>query len=171
MLDYLKVKVLSLVEEAKIIRRHEYRRQMMFALANTKFDDKKQEFKRVKFLKKNDYVDEGHNQKIYNGLHRHRVFDVREETRSSHLAYGFLKGNAYHDMEERAENEPNWEKIQRLVMRYGEGDPSLLKLNIETWIHNAKEEWLINNILMLQRNQDRLERKKVRKDEQVLASV
>ena len=83
---YLKVKVKSLAEEAKIIRREE---------------------KRAKLLS------------IRIGLREHRIGIVRHEARHSHLAYGFLRGRAYLEIENKASEAPDWAKVRKMVEKFG----------------------------------------------------
>ena len=44
---------------------------------------------------------------VYHGLHNHRVYDVRKESRAALLAYGFIKGYSYSDLEKGAQEEPD----------------------------------------------------------------
>lgn len=83
---YLKVKIKSLAEEARIIRK---------------------ETKRAKSVT------------IKNGLALHRKGIVRTEARHTCLAYGFLRGRDYRQMEPIAYVEPNWTKVRRMVQKYG----------------------------------------------------
>lgn len=83
---YLKVKVKSLAEEAKIIRKEE---------------------KRAKRLS------------IRIGLHDHRVGIVRYEARHANLAYSFLKGRSYAEIEGGAKEAPDWNKVRKMVEKYG----------------------------------------------------
>lgn len=83
---YLKVKIKSLAEEAKIIRK---------------------ETKRAKRAS------------IRDGLALHRKGIVRCEARHTHLAYGFLRGRDYRQMEPKAHEAPNWEKVRKMVEKYG----------------------------------------------------
>ena len=52
-------------------------------------------------------------------LHRHRTWDVRREARASCLAYGFIRGRSYSQMEARCVQPPNWETVKRLVQKFG----------------------------------------------------
>ena len=83
---YLKVKIKSLAEEAKIIRT---------------------ETKRARKVT------------IKNGLALHRKGIVRREARHTHLAYGFLRGREYREMENKAFEAPDWAKVRRMIERYG----------------------------------------------------
>jgi hypothetical protein len=61
---------------------------------------------------------------LRHSLNQHRKTDVRWEARSSMLAYGFLRGRPYKLMEEkvRADNQPDWTRIEQLVKKFGEDD-------------------------------------------------
>jgi hypothetical protein len=81
---FLKVKVKSLAEEAKIIRKEEKKNLLL-----------KQE------------------------LADHRKKIVRFEARHALLAYCFLRGREYRDIEPKCHVDPNWAKIRQMVERYG----------------------------------------------------
>ncbi len=83
---YLKVKLKSLAEEARIIRK---------------------ETKRTKL------------RSIKDGLYLHRTGIVRNEARHTLLAYGFLRGRTYHKIENKAKIEPSWDKVRKMVTKYG----------------------------------------------------
>ncbi len=82
---YLKVKIKSLAEEARIIRKEER-------------------------------VSQGEKRE---GLHLHRVGTVRREARHALLAYGFIRGLKYCQMEAKCETPPDWEAVKRMVVKYG----------------------------------------------------
>ena len=83
---YLKVKIKSLAEEARIIRK---------------------ETKRARKVS------------IKNGLAEHRKGIVRHEARHTCLAYGFLRGLEYRQMEHKAFEAPDWARVKRMIERYG----------------------------------------------------
>lgn len=89
MQTFLKVKVKSLAAESKIIRQEEIKAKRQ----------------------KND--------ELRSGLYHHRIFRVRMEARSSHLAYGFLCGVSYRAMEKVGSRKPNWSHVQKIVERFG----------------------------------------------------
>tara|TARA_R110000822_G_scaffold21989_1_gene69533 strand:- start:46 stop:450 length:405 start_codon:yes stop_codon:yes gene_type:complete len=86
---YLKVKIKSLAAEALIIRTEERR---AYARGRTA---------------------------LRMGLQDHRKGIVRTESRHTHLAYGFIRGRDYHQMESSTHETPNWEKVRKMVDRYG----------------------------------------------------
>ena len=92
---YLRVKIKSLAAEARIIRKEE-----RLAL----------EFR---------------NRSLYDGLHTHRVRDVRDEARATQLAYAILRGRDYRDVEPNARQLSDWDfrqlaaRIVKMVTKYG----------------------------------------------------
>jgi hypothetical protein len=84
---YLKIKIMSLTAEARIIRAEEKK-----------------------------WPGE-HDARL--GLHRHRVHEVRPEARHALLAYGFLRGRDYRQLEFKAARAPDWDRVQKLVEKFG----------------------------------------------------
>jgi hypothetical protein len=92
MKTYLKIKIVSLAAEARLIRREERRyRGPKWGPSPVRL-----------------------------GLHRHRIHEVRPEARHALLAYGFLRGRSYRQIESRAGCVPNWDRVQDLILKYGE---------------------------------------------------
>ncbi len=61
----------------------------------------------------------GKNRRFKGELHNHRRMVVRPEARHTQLAYGFLRGRDYHQMERKAMKAPDFERIEVMVKRYG----------------------------------------------------
>ena len=101
----LKVKIKTLAEESRIIRKEELKARNM-ARSNRAFQDA------IKA--------EGASELRYS-LHYHRVVTVRKEARASQLAYGYLRGKKYSEIESsvREGNEPKLDPLVRLVIRFG----------------------------------------------------
>lgn len=55
-------------------------------------------------------------------LYLHRVQPLRQEARSAHLAYGFIRGLTYDEMEPIRYTVPNWERVRTLIKKYGPKD-------------------------------------------------
>lgn len=70
---------------------------------------------------------------VRTGLHQHRVLDVRRESRSACLAYGFLRGRAYRVLEATSFTEPDWKRVQTLVEKYAGGDPRDIRQRFAEW--------------------------------------
>lgn len=114
---YLKVKIKSLAEEAKIIRREEN-------LAP--------------------------NEDVRVGLYLHRIGIVRDEARWSQLAYGFIRGLDYSEIESGgSKSEIRWDRVKNLVLRYNRfprdtsyvrSDQQILGLEAEfkEWVEEAE---------------------------------
>jgi len=52
-------------------------------------------------------------------LYLHRVKDVRSEARSTHLAYGYLRGRTRCQIENKCVVEPDWKRVEAMVKKYG----------------------------------------------------
>lgn len=52
-------------------------------------------------------------------LREHRLFVVRKATRNTHLAYGYLRGLTYDQIECNPRSWPNWREVERMAMQYG----------------------------------------------------
>jgi hypothetical protein len=63
---------------------------------------------------------------LRNALRAHRVWDVRSESRATLVAYNFLRGKTLQQTEPRALSEPNWQRVETMVKKYGKvGLPEL----------------------------------------------
>lgn len=98
---YLKVKLKSLMEEAKIIRKEELRMQ---------------------------------DKHIQGQLHKHRTVDVRNEARSTHLAYSILRGKARHVVEMPNSADPDTQSIIHMVRKYGEISLIAAQTLVKDWL-------------------------------------
>ncbi len=115
-LTKLKVKIKSLADEAKIIRHEEKkwgpRRERSFE-----------------------------HMLLHDSLRDHRRLDVRSEARAAHLAYAYLKGRDYIQVENHL-RDPNdskhmviWHEVSRLVKKYGTHED---RVSYEYWEKDAK---------------------------------
>jgi hypothetical protein len=100
---YLKIKLMSLAAEAKIIRRQEQKlvkRRRQLRAAGKEVPETSD---------------------VLVSLHNHRTLDVRSEARSAHLAYGYLRGTPYRAMEWRCEDyhQPKWKRVLEIVNKFG----------------------------------------------------
>jgi hypothetical protein len=103
----LKIKLKTLAYEAKEIRKFE-----------------KKLFKAGARLGRQDLVWKA------NSLHDHRQQVVRNAARSTHLAYGFIKGKPYEALEKDPHTQPNWKEVLRMICNYG---PDIKKSALEQW--------------------------------------
>lgn len=69
--------------------------------------------------------------KTFWGLRHHRTVDVRDETRAALLAYGFLRGKKYRELEPNALSEPDWGRVFAIARKFGPGGP--LDLALVNW--------------------------------------
>lgn len=123
---YLKIKIKSLAAEATMIHREErrqnighrgrvrIRRQLARATDLT-------EAQRARLVRRMQPPTESA-MKAFWGLRWHRQFDVRGESRSAHVAYGFLCGLPYARIEANTKTGPDWSRVEALVRKYGEDD-------------------------------------------------
>lgn len=54
-----------------------------------------------------------------NSLTEHRKQVVRREARATQLAYAFLRGKKYSDLEKNPRTQPSWYRVKRMVEKYG----------------------------------------------------
>ena len=52
------------------------------------------------------------------GMDNHRKFMVKPMARATCLAYGFLRGRSYEQMEPIRYSSPDWKVVESMVMRY-----------------------------------------------------
>lgn len=102
---FLKVKIKSLADEARIIKHEEQKRR------GPRHGPGPERF----------------------WLHSHRVFGVRPEARCALIAYGFLRGRPYEVVENNAKTQPDWERVQKLVEKFGEDDVRHLRQRFSEW--------------------------------------
>jgi hypothetical protein len=64
-------------------------------------------------------AEERKNPKFRFGLAEHRRTIVRSEARHTLLAYGFLRGKKYEEIEPKAHEKPDWARVERMIEKYG----------------------------------------------------
>lgn len=70
----------------------------------------------------------------YRKLHLHRVTEVRKEARATLIAYGFLNGLPYSAIEHASYEEPNWSRVRKMIVKYGEaGEAEERLVSFESW--------------------------------------
>ena len=77
-------------------------------------------------------------------LHEHRVVGLRRSCRTSSLAYGFLRERLYSTMEAFAYTSPDWNGIEKEVVRFGcpwYGTEQEVKQRFSEWLSEAKEHF------------------------------
>lgn len=130
MKTYLKIKIKSLAAEAVIIKREE--RRYLKHIGNRDVN-KPGEPLHIKLIYKKDHP-------LRLALRAHRIGEVRTECRSAHIAYGYLRGRAYKQIENKCHQAPNWQRIETLIAKYSAGPyyntPQLKKQlseNLKAW--------------------------------------
>ena len=118
---YLKMKPLSLAEETKLISKEEKRWLRKAAEARRREKDSS------KF------------EEVYTGLNVHKRRELRRESRSAHIAYSFLKGRDYSEIEQKSRTEPDWTRIKRIASKYK--DSGISDTELDNWLANAKAEF------------------------------
>jgi len=69
-----------------------------------------------------------------NSMAEHRTNIVRKAARSTHLAYGYLRGHDYRVMEnEKTRTQPDWNAIHNMVKKYSSGDSRDVSQKFEEW--------------------------------------
>jgi hypothetical protein len=63
-------------------------------------------------------------------LHQHRVGIVRLAARNTLLAYGYLRGRSYRQLEASCERPPDWSVVEKMVMKYG---PPAHNVSFDAW--------------------------------------
>lgn len=64
-------------------------------------------------------LEEKRNRHFQNGLWLHRTTVVRSEARHTLLAYGFLKGRTYAQIERTCSRAPEWDRVRKMIEKYG----------------------------------------------------
>jgi len=120
----LRIKAISLALEAQAIRKDERK-------ALVRRDRAKTEKRRTKLY--NQYAD----------LRMHRVIDVRNEARATNIARGFLRGLRYDQIETLpkgtnrydsyllSNDGPNWDRVLRLIEKYGDKED---RARLDSWL-------------------------------------
>ncbi|MCF8861662.1 putative structural protein [Agrobacterium phage OLIVR2] len=152
---YLKIKIKSLAAEASMIRQqenkvsdnHRARVRMRRAIEqksvhegqNTiRYDISQHAIARIEkaLAKSKARVAQG-KPEIFWGLRNHRTNEVRKEARSSFIAYGFLRGKSLASIEQ-TDKPIDWDRVESLVKKYGEGDIRVLLQQLTEWADTSK---------------------------------
>jgi hypothetical protein len=138
---YLKVKIKSLAAEAIIIRQEERKhnigcrarvriRRLLRKSNELTITERETLERKLKAPSDNAL-------KAFWGLRSHRTYDVREEARAAHVAYGFLRNRTYAQVEGSAKSSPEWERVRKLVEKYGDGSKTERMQRFEAWKEGA----------------------------------
>lgn len=158
---YLAVKITSLAQEARIIRKRERHSGRILSY--------------LEWLGKRDpekYTEErwqkwrqGRNSDLREGFTHHRLHVVRPEARDSQLAYAFLRGKAFAKVEPTARTIPNWANVHGIVDRFGPviGRNKVAE-NFKLWIADAMVIISTNHEAWVARHNEYLRRRAAAKE-------
>lgn len=76
---------------------------------------------------------------LTSSLQGHKIMVVRPEARHSLLAYAFLKGKSYSEVERSARESPDWVKVAKLVEKFGQCW-DWFDINSYTTLHSRQSE-------------------------------
>lgn len=122
---HLKIKVKTLAAESRFIRQEELKHRNAARKARSK--ERWQVARRL--------------ETAHWWLYTHRIHTVQPAARTNLLAYGFLRGRSYAEMEAKARVEPNWKEIRKIVERF-DGNTA----DFETWLRFAKAHFRRNQV-------------------------
>lgn len=75
-------------------------------------------------------------------LRQHRIEDVRQEQRSSLLAYGYIRGKAYCELEANARTAPSHKRVAQLVKTFGPwGVSQKISDGVQSWLQARDPDW------------------------------
>lgn len=131
---YLKIKIKSLALEAETIRREEKKYKTKYEYQNAINNALAENGNEAEITDRADAI---LHTRIT--LHEHRVNHVRKEARAALLAYGFLNGRAYTEIEGYTRTGFSWKRVEELVKKYGEGDQRTLLQQFAEWRDNAQD--------------------------------
>ena len=70
---------------------------------------------------------------VRSSLRKHRTGVVRREARASQLAYGFLRGRRYAQLEKAESVRADWTRVASLVTKYGARDKAHATQQLNEW--------------------------------------
>lgn len=119
---FLKVKIKSLMLEAKVIREEERR-----AYSNR--------HARKRARRTNEKLRAPGDRNLYLALRDHRTRVVREEARASQLAYGFLRAVPYRTIEGPTTRKAvPYSRVASMACRFGNLKPEIAAAQINAWL-------------------------------------
>lgn len=68
-------------------------------------------------------------------LHQHRVLPLRKTSRHNYLAYGFLRGKRYSQVEQASYRLPDYDEVIKLVLKFNSEnvEPTVLRQRFAEW--------------------------------------
>lgn len=122
MKTYLKIKLNHLAAEARINKKEKH-----------KWMKKAARGRQVAFEKG---IENPIKSTMADSIHHHRMTCIRPEARDSLLAYGFLRGKSYAQIEAKRFTDPNWSNIKANIKRFNAtqyGSHSSIDKRFEEW--------------------------------------
>jgi exonuclease I len=116
--EHLKIKMLSLGAEARVIRIQEQR------LRNRIRKNRAKQFTKT--------VDR--DESAWASIREHRLKVVRPEARASLLAYGFLRGREYLQMEPKTYTKLDPDRILTLAKKFGSKEQQINMPTLKAWL-------------------------------------
>lgn len=144
MKSHLKTKVYTLAAEMQHIHRNEVKWKARAKQARIRqHQEHLKEQATNKTVRSIDYAESN-----FWSLRVHRQ-GLKPEARFTHLAYGFMRGRTYQQMENICygglkgfgSTEPNWARIEEIVLKFSKDEPALEGVN--TTVEQRFAEWLI----------------------------
>lgn len=117
----LKCKALALGAEAR-----EFKKQERHCLDRAKKWEARAKIGRAKAERAAQY-----------GIREHRLMAVRTEARRNNLAYGFLLGRKYEQIERFSWTQPNWDKVLASAITYSGEPEQVTRQKFAEWIGEA----------------------------------
>lgn len=122
MKTYLKIKLNHLAAEARIIKREKEKWLKKAAIGRQRAFEKQMQNPTKSIMA--------------DSIHQHRLTCVRPEARDSLLAYGFLRGLPYSQIEAKRFTDPNWSNVKANIKRFHSpqyGSSSGIDKRFEEW--------------------------------------
>lgn len=142
MRSHLKVKVFALAAEMTYIRRQEEKWKIKARLARQKQHATADLSAQAKAISSQAYAENAF------WSHRHHRYDLKEDARSSHLAYGCMRNIPYSQMEIMCygplkgygSSEPDWKSIESMIERFSKDEtaPQDFMQAYAQWVEAAK---------------------------------
>ncbi len=119
MKTYLKMKIGGLAAEAKIIKREEQKWKLLGKPVVVTVGKKGSPSSRshVQSFSMKRFPGTDHPLRL--SLHEHRIAKVRPEIRAALLAYGFLRGRTYLQIENNTKSRPPWTLVIKNIKQFG----------------------------------------------------
>lgn len=136
MLNFLKVEIKSNASKATYLKLEEKKtleKARFFKIVSDR-EEKNKEQEEDKALSDEFYS-------RYQNLRDKRRNDLRKTQRHMLLAYAFLRGYDYFEVEDDTKSYPNFDRVEKFVFNYmrDDLDPREIKQRLEEWVQNAND--------------------------------